>query len=179
MREAEVEYFATKLAAGRVSAPASTRWWPRHSCLLGHYADLRRAGKDWQARAAKSAMAEMASEWAALFPHTGRNLAGAAMAEHTSLEWEMVDAAVAEDPAGLGSAAARLVRNARDLSLVAGAEVPGFPHGTFGALVAAHTALLAGSLKTRPGGDAAASDGNGRARRRNTLSLAAMTAEWL
>lgn len=100
------------------------------------------------------------------------------MKEHAFLERAMVDAALCEDSGLIEKVGELLGENARNQGLLYGSFLKGFPEREFGELFAQHVSLFVESVGWRLKGDLGKLLECENRRKANTVSLAAVTAEW-
>lgn len=175
--ETAMEYFATKLASGRVKSPKIS-WWLRHGeSLLGHMGtivlDSRRDIKK-----TKKSLVDQASEWQLLVPHAVVNDGKGLMVGHVGFEIDAIEAAASRNRERLDRAMRSLSENARSQAIVYGASMVNFPERTFEALLGGHLHTFIESLSWLVEGNAIRFQESEFQRRGNSIRLAAFTAEW-
>jgi len=171
-----MEYFVTKLMAGKANASAKTRWWPRHARAMTRYLQLSADGDVAAAKSVRELMAMGCAEWETT---VCRASSGALMAEHARLETALVEAAVTVRPAEMDGIGSLLVANAKRQTELYAALVPEFPAPRWEALFARHINLFVEAVCAHLGHDRRLAAECEEKRRENTLALAAFTAEWL
>lgn len=123
-----------------------TRWWPVHCRRAVEYIMARRAGGKADAFGARQELELAGREWAEAFPRLPGH-ASALAADHAEQERRLVDASHAGDVAAIRRAAARLQSGARDMALMLGRSVRGFPEGPFESLLSWHVAAVVKAAK--------------------------------
>jgi len=103
---------------------------------------------------------------------------GALMKEHAFLECALVDAAFANDPDLVGQVGALLDENIRSQALLYGSMFKGFPEEEFKSLMGQHVGAFVKETGCRMNKQTLAADDCLKSLMGNSVSLAALTAEW-
>jgi hypothetical protein len=175
----KAKYLGTKLFRGTAeAAPGKLRWWPRHARQAAEC--LEWAGQT-AGRAACGLLQAGAVEWdevllrKAGIPHPP---GPGSMSEHATLEASLAEAAFRNDVleiARIGGLLAENVRAQSDLYRT----IEGFPKSRWTALFGEHVDLWIAEIELALSPNRRKAGMIRDAKRRNTLALAALTAEWL
>lgn len=171
------EYFVKKFIAGTAAASAKMNWWHRHSSATSAYLQASNGHSCPPEHAAiRDAARKSCGEWDVI---VGANQG--LMAEHSILELDFVDAALA-NPFNQGRQAAiteDLLQNAKKMTLLLGSKNPEFPVNHFRELLLEHVKLFVEAVRWYATPDDRKYAACEERRMRNTLSLAAFSTEWL
>lgn len=166
-----MDNFAKKLAAGLVSVPSRLSWWPRHSRMMIRYlsmgADVMNSVENFRQMTGMSAV-----EWESVIPMAARK---GLMGHHSALELSLVDAAKRADETAIEKLGILLIENSEEMAASFGRSIVEFPEGKFHKLFAEHVASFAELVRIKIEGE---HKRNGERMERNTIELAAFTAEW-
>jgi len=166
-----MDLFAKKLAAGLVTVPSRLSWWPRHSRLMVRYMCIGHETPN-TIQSIRQAASMNCLEWEAGVPVAARH---GLMCHHTDMEMGLVDAVREDDPAKIERLGSLLVENAEEMSASFGRSIVEFPESQFLRLFAEHVVSFAELVRLKM---ERSTKRSGERMDRNTVSLAAFTAEW-
>lgn len=169
--------FSSALMSGKADASAKTRWWPRHSRGMSRYVALSPEGEGASLRSARELLMMGATEWEVSICRSSHP---SLMTDHAAFEIALIDGGMRKDVVAMETAGQRLLENAKaQVEFYSAKAVEEFPVGTFYGLLVEHVKLFTEAAHYHLAREERKFLDCEERRERNTLSLAAFTAEWL
>lgn len=163
------DWLVSRLLDGSVAGRMS--WWPRHATDVAWY--LTVVGFPQGRKLAYDTLIRGCAEWEDFLPEKARQ---GLMGEHVRLEMELIEAAVKPDIQAIDRLGRDLFNNAARQANLFGEFFALFPKERYRVLVAEHILHVTQAVKM---GIEGKFDYNTAGQlRRNTMPLAAFTAEW-
>jgi hypothetical protein len=166
------ELFADKLVAGTAEASRVASWWPRHSILVDSHLDLLE--DDSRRGERESFVVRCGQEWDILMGD-----GGGLMAEHSSLELSMIEAAATSDCAAIDRIQEALEQNIRKQQAWQISKSKDFPNRTFVSLMKDHVRLFLESVVHKMDGDRRKLLLCQAKRGHNAVSMGTLMTEWV
>jgi hypothetical protein len=169
------EYLAAKLARGGPQAPPKTRWWPRHWMMASKYVGLS-CRSAVEAGAGRQRLMDGVREWENSIQGIGPT---ELINSHIATEAALIEAAGRNDSDAITRAGKELYANAAALAKMEALRITDLPEDRLRRLLGEHIVSLADLVRFRMDVDTAGCDQAGEKGRRNAVTLANFTAEWL
>jgi hypothetical protein len=166
-----MDTFAKKLVEGLIQVPSRISWWPRHSREMIRFLHLERDTKSSHEKI-RNIVGKNATEWESGICITARK---GLMRHHGLLEVELVEAARSKKASKIDKIGSLLAENTEEMAASFGKSVVDFPEMQFVRLLAEHVGSFVEMVRWNVEG---AMKKPVDRMERNTVSLAAFTAEW-
>jgi hypothetical protein len=169
--------FSSALMSGKADASAKTRWWPRHSRAMSRYVTMSPEGDGAALKSVRELLMMGATEWEVSICRSSHP---SLMTDHAAFEIALIDAGMRKDVTAMEASGQRLLENAKaQVEFYTAKAVETFPAGTFYGLLVGHVKLFMEAAHYHMAREERKFQDCEERRERNTLSLAAFTAEWL